>query len=174
MYIYRQSIFFIYLTITAVLVISDQLSKAYIAANYIYLYPVEINSWLNFTWINNSGAAFSLLSDMGGWQRWFLSTISFLASIYIIIYLSITEKNQKLLQIALTLILAGAVGNLIDRVVLGHVIDFISVHYNNKYFFPTFNIADTCISVGAVFLTVYWFTDCFSQKKRTKWRDIAK
>ena len=97
MYIYRQSIFFIYLAITAVLVISDQLSKSYIASNYIYLHPVEINSWLNFTWINNSGAAFSLLSDMGGWQRWFLSTISFLASIYIIIYLAITEKESKII-----------------------------------------------------------------------------
>jgi|APSaa5957512535_1039671.scaffolds.fasta_scaffold90592_2 signal peptidase II len=140
--------------LSAVLVIFDQLSKHYITANFTYGVPQQILSWLNFTWINNTGAAFSFLADMGGWQRWFLSGVSIIASIALGVWLVVTPSQQWLLRLTIALILGGAFGNLIDRVMLGFVVDFISVHYDKKYYFATFNIADSAISIGVVLLLI--------------------
>ena len=102
------------------------------------------------------GVAFSFLSDAGGWQRWFFTVISAAVSVYLLVWLMKLRRQQWLLSMALTLVLGGALGNLWDRVRLGHVIDFISVHWGNAYF-PTFNIADAAISVGAVLLIIDTF-----------------
>lgn len=99
----------------------------------------------------NEGAAFSFLSQAGGWQRWFLAGLSLIVSLIIVIWIYRLDRKEKGLAAALSLILGGAVGNLIDRVAQGRVTDFIQWYYAD-YYWPTFNIADSAISVGAVIL----------------------
>ena len=105
-------------------------------------------SWFNLTLQHNTGAAFSFLSDAGGWQRYFFSGIAVVISVALVIWLYRLPAKQWLLALSLGLILGGALGNLWDRLVLGYVVDFISVHYRGWYF-PAFNIADSAITVGA-------------------------
>ena len=109
----------------------------------MYVLPV-----FNLTLHYNSGAAFSFLSDAGGWQRWFFIVVSLGVSLALMVWMALIKNQQKLLTFSLCMILAGAVGNLVDRVALGYVVDFISLHWSN-YYFPAFNWADTCITVGA-------------------------
>ena len=104
----------------------------------------------------NDGAAFSILSDAGGWQSWFLSIVSFAVSGFIFFWIFRLKPSEHLLGFALAIILGGAIGNLIDRVLLGHVVDFILLYYSG-FFFPTFNVADTAISVGAILLIIEMF-----------------
>ncbi len=96
----------------------------------------------------NSGAAFSFLADAGGWQRWFFTAIAVGASVMILIWLARLTAAEKLQGVALSLILAGALGNFYDRLVLGHVVDFLDFYWGD-YHFPAFNIADTAITIGA-------------------------
>jgi signal peptidase II len=155
-----------FFTLSIVIIILDQLSKHYITANFIYGVPQQISSWLNFTWINNSGAAFSFLADMGGWQRWLLSCVSIIASVAMVAWLIMTPKDNLLLRLTIALILGGACGNLIDRVMMGYVVDFISVHYEYTYYFATFNIADSAISVGVVLLIIDMILQSKQHKKK--------
>ncbi len=104
----------------------------------------------------NEGAAFSFLADAGGWQRWLLTGISLVVSIGITVWLMRLPKQQLMLRISLALVLGGALGNLIDRALFGHVIDFLVVHYD-QYYFPAFNVADAAISLGAVGLVLDMF-----------------
>ena len=104
----------------------------------------------------NEGAAFSFLADAGGWQRWFLTGISAVVSVALVVWLRRVEAHQVYLRFGLVLILGGAVGNLIDRAFQGYVVDFLIVHYE-QYYFPAFNVADAAISVGAVFLLLDLF-----------------
>jgi len=97
------------------------------------------------------GAAFSFLSDAGGWQRWFFAIVSLIVSVVLIFWLSRLPARQYLLATALALVLGGAIGNLWDRVFLGYVVDFIDIFYQ-KHHWPAFNIADTSITVGAILL----------------------
>ncbi|WP_232059085.1 signal peptidase II [Kineobactrum salinum] len=130
-------------------VVLDQLTKG-LADQYLqYGTPVPLTPWFNLTLQYNSGAAFSFLSDAGGWQRYLFSVVAGMISLVLIVWLSRLSRGQYLLGLALALILGGAIGNLWDRLVLGHVIDFISVHYGG-YYFPAFNLADSAITVGAV------------------------
>lgn len=148
----KKKILLVYATLVCVIVVLDQVSK-YVATSYLlYGVPEIVWSWFNLTLIHNQGAAFSFLADMGGWQRWFLTGVSSVAVIGLAIWLAYTPKQDILLRLTIALILAGAIGNLYDRITLGYVIDFISVHYNNLYFFPTFNIADSAISCGVALL----------------------
>jgi signal peptidase II len=101
--------------------------------------------------LHNEGAAFSFLSAAGGWQRWVFIGLGVVVSAGILIWLRRLPKGQSLLAAGLSLILGGALGNVIDRVLLGHVIDFIRVHYEDHYF-PAFNVADTAISIGAALI----------------------
>lgn len=140
----------------AVIVLVDQITKVWADASLVYGQPNPILPVLDITLHYNPGAAFSFLSDAGGWQRWFFTVISAAVSIYLLVWLMKLGREQWLLSMALTLVLGGALGNLWDRVRLGHVIDFISVHWGNAYF-PTFNIADAAISVGAVLLIIDTF-----------------
>jgi signal peptidase II len=131
-----------------VLIVLDQYTKGLASGNLDYGRPVEVFSWFNLTLQHNSGAAFSFLSDAGGWQRYFFSIIAAVISVVLVIWLFRLQDKQWLLALSLALILGGALGNLWDRLALGYVVDFISVHYGGRYF-PAFNIADSAISVGA-------------------------
>jgi len=119
----------------------------------VYAQPVEILPVLNFTLLYNPGAAFSFLADQSGWQRWFFTAIKLAVSIMLIVWITRLPRTLLWLPAALALILGGALGNLFDRVLFGHVIDFISVHWQNAYF-PAFNLADSAISIGAVMMVV--------------------
>lgn len=137
--------------LAAVVVLLDQYTKALASSGLEYAQPVRVFWWFNLTLHHNEGAAFSFLSDAGGWQRYFFTVLASVISIALAIWLTVMPRAQRLLALSLGLILGGALGNLWDRVALGYVVDFISVHYENHYF-PTFNIADSAISVGAVLM----------------------
>lgn len=130
------------------MVLLDQWTKHLANTTLSYGQPVYVLPVFNLTLHYNTGAAFSFLSDAGGWQRWFFIVVSLGVSISLMIWMALIKNQQKLLTFSLCMILAGAVGNLVDRVLLGYVVDFISLHWNNHYF-PAFNWADTCITVGA-------------------------
>ena len=104
-----------------------------------------------FVVVHNTGAAFSFLADAGGWQRWFLTTVSFVVSIVIAVWMTRLKSSEKLLALSLSLILGGALGNLIDRAFQGYVVDFILLYYDDWYF-PAFNVADSAVSVGAALM----------------------
>ncbi len=135
--------------LAAVIVILDQWTKGLATAHLQYARPVEVLPIFNLTLQHNEGAAFSFLSDAGGWQRWFFTAVAVIASVVLSVWLTRLEREQVLLALSLALILGGAIGNLWDRLALGYVVDFISVHYKGWYF-PAFNVADSAISVGAV------------------------
>lgn len=132
----------------------DQLTKYLADTQLVYGQPVEIFSWFNLTLAYNTGAAFSFLASASGWQRWFFTAIALVAVVVITFWLRKLKPHEWLVALSLSLILSGAVGNLIDRVFYGHVIDFIQWHYKG-YYWPAFNIADSAISVGAVLLVVH-------------------
>lgn len=134
-----------------VVILLDQYTKALAVSHLEYAQPVRVFWWFNLTLHHNTGAAFSFLSDAGGWQRYFFTAVASVISIALAVWLTVMPRGQRLLALALGLILGGALGNLWDRVTLGYVVDFISVHYDNHYF-PTFNIADSAISIGAACL----------------------
>ena len=126
----------------------DILSKNFIQNRIIYGEQVEITSFLSLVHFQNTGAAFSFLSDQGGWQRYFLIAISLLAVLYIPWLINQYKKNI-LIVIGLLLILGGAIGNLYDRISYGYVIDFIYLHFA-EFYWPAFNVADSAISLGVL------------------------
>ena len=140
-----------WLGLSIVVVVLDQCTKYLAEAKLVHKVPLEVMPSFNLTLLYNPGAAFSFLSDASGWQRWFFVTISLAASVFLVYWLRKLEPQQRLLALALSLVLGGAVGNLIDRLLLGHVVDFIQVYYRDFYW-PAFNIADSAITVGAVLL----------------------
>ncbi|MGD8852571.1 MAG: signal peptidase II [Gammaproteobacteria bacterium] len=141
-----------WLTLSAAVVLLDQITKLAADAALVYAEPVPVvPSFFNLTLMYNRGAAFSFLSDAAGWQRWFFVAVSLGASVLLLFWLRRLKPEQWILALALSLVLGGAVGNLIDRLWLGHVIDFIQLYYKDFYW-PAFNIADSAITVGAVLL----------------------
>lgn len=140
-----------WLALALLVVVLDQLTKTMAVDRLAYAEQFVVFPFFNFTLLYNPGAAFSFLGDASGWQRWFFVAVSSGATIFLTIWLSRLKPEQILLAAAVTLVLGGAVGNLIDRLWLGYVVDFIQVHYRESYF-PAFNIADSAISVGAVLL----------------------
>ncbi len=145
--------------ISLMVVVLDQSTKL-LADHYLNYYdPIAIMPMFNFTLLYNKGAAFSFLSDAGGWQRWFFTIVSSIISVVLIIWLRKLKASQKLLITSIALILGGAIGNLIDRSLYGHVIDFLDVYYQ-QYHWPAFNLADSAISIGAVLLII----DSFKNK----------
>lgn len=134
-----------------VVIVLDQYTKGLATAALDYGRPQPVFSWFNLTLQHNTGAAFSFLSDAGGWQRYFFSVVAVVISIALAVWLLTLSSGQWLLALSLGLILGGALGNLWDRLAHGYVVDFISVHYGGWYF-PAFNIADSAISVGAACL----------------------
>jgi len=141
----------IWLVLSALVIVLDQLTK-WVAVSELQLYqqvPI-IDDLFSFTLAYNTGAAFSFLADASGWQRWLFAVIAVVVSIVLCVWLA--RRSEKLEAIALALILGGAIGNLYDRVIHGKVTDFILVHWQQSWFFPAFNIADSAITVGAALL----------------------
>lgn len=142
-----------WLWLTIIWLVIDQLTK-YLVVDSMELYQsIEILSFFNLTYVQNPGAAFSFLADQAGWQRWFFTAVASIASIVFIYWLAKTPKEQKCLGIAFALILSGALGNLIDRVLFGYVIDFIDVYIGDNHW-PAFNVADSVIFVGAALMII--------------------
>jgi signal peptidase II len=134
--------------LSAGVILLDHATK-WLASNALeYARPVPVLPVLDFTLLHNRGAAFSFLSDAGGWQRWFFAAVAFGVSSWLVLWIRRLPPGKGWLAAGLALILGGALGNLLDRVVLGHVVDFISVHWGPHYF-PAFNLADSAITVGA-------------------------
>ena len=147
-----------WLWLSSLVVVLDQITKQ-VAENTLLLHkPLAVFPGFNWTLMYNEGAAFSFLSDAGGWQRWFFIILSSAISIALIIWLRQLRKNQQVLSAGIAFILGGAIGNLIDRSLTGHVIDFIQVYYKDLYW-PAFNIADSAITLGAGLLIVDMFLE---------------
>jgi len=138
------------LILAAIILVLDLLSKRWVEFNLSYGQQIVITDFFNLVLAYNAGAAFSFLSDASGWQRWFLSTIAVLVAI-LIVYLLYKHTSNRLFCFALSLILGGALGNLWDRITLGHVVDFMDFHVVG-YHWPAFNLADSAIFCGACLL----------------------
>lgn len=148
-----------WLWLTSIVVILDLWTKN-LASQYLQMYsPVVVISGFNLTLMHNTGAAFSFLSDAGGWQRWFFICLTFVVCTFILIWLHSLKANERWLACALAMILGGAFGNLWDRMTLGYVVDFIDISLSflpwrifNPW--PAFNIADSAIFIGATMLII--------------------
>jgi signal peptidase II len=146
-----------WLVLAGVLIILDQLTKLYFDGLLRYGQRIAVLPFFDFTLLYNPGAAFSFLAQADGWQRWFFTILGLGASVFIV-WMMHKSRSNKRLMLALTLILGGALGNVIDRIAYGHVVDFLDFHWDwlSPVFFqghfPAFNVADSAISVGAVCL----------------------
>ena len=139
--------------LAVVVVILDQLTK-YIASTSLEMFkPVAVMPMFNWALMHNTGAAFSFLADAGGWQRWFFALIAVVVSTVIVLWIKRLQQHEKWQAIALALILGGAIGNVIDRIWLGYVVDFIQVYYQ-QWYWPAFNIADSAIFIGVVMIII--------------------
>ena len=141
-----------WLAIAFVIIVADQFTKMLILDGFQLGDSRTVTSFFNIVRAHNTGAAFSFLNDASGWQRWFFIGLGFAASGFIVWMLT-RHGEQRLFGWALALILGGAIGNVIDRLLHGYVVDFVQVHYGGWYF-PAFNVADSAITVGAVLLIV--------------------
>ena len=148
--LHPRRLFFWYL-IAFFIMILDQFTKQLITGSFNYGDVQDITAYFNLVRVHNYGAAFSFLSEAGGWQRWALSSVAGIVSIGIIIWISRVPDNKHYERLALALILGGALGNLIDRMMLGYVVDFLDFHWSGMHF-PAFNVADSCITLGAILL----------------------
>jgi signal peptidase II len=158
----------VWLGIAAIIIVFDQFTKRMILGFTKFGESIEITSFFNIVHAYNKGAAFSFLANAGGWQRWFFTVLGVAVSAFII-FMIFRSSSQKLFCFALAFIMAGAIGNVIDRVLYGHVVDFIQVHHSwmdppfAGGFFPAFNIADSAITIGAICLII----DEFLRVKRS-------
>lgn len=152
------------LWLSALVILLDQITKILADSSLSYAVKNAVFPGFNLTLLYNQGAAFSFLSDAGGWQRWFFILLSSAISLFLFFWIKKLNEDERILNISLTLILGGAIGNLIDRSVYGHVIDFIQVYYD-VYYFPAFNIADSAITLGAGLLILDMFVNDHSEEK---------
>ena len=153
----------VWLWLSVLVFVIDQWTKN-IASTSLELYvPNKITDFFNLTLMHNKGVAFSLLADQSGWQRYFLSIVAILIIIWLLYWLFKNRYSQKLQNVALVLVIGGALGNVYDRIVLGYVVDFIELHYSG-YYWPAFNVADSAICVGALLLII----DAFKNKEGAK------
>jgi signal peptidase II len=141
-----------WLGLSLALLIADQFTKVLILGYYRLGDTTYVTSFFNIVRAHNTGAAFSFLAAASGWQRWFFTAIGIAAAVFIVWMLR-SHAGQKLFSFALACILGGAVGNVIDRLLYGYVVDFIQVHWQGWYF-PAFNVADSAITVGAACLVL--------------------
>ncbi|CAM2939408.1 signal peptidase II [Pseudomonas gessardii] len=147
-----------WLVLSLLVLVIDQVSKAHFEGTLeMFQQIVVIPDYFSWTLAYNTGAAFSFLADSGGWQRWLFALIAVVVSAVLVVWLKRLGRNDTWLAIALALVLGGALGNLYDRIALGHVIDFILVHWQNRWYFPAFNFADSAICVGAIMLALDMF-----------------
>jgi signal peptidase II len=148
-----------WLSLSALVIVLDQLSKAWINSHFTYGENFRVAELFDLVLAHNTGAAFSFLDDAGGMQRWLFTAIAIIASVWIV-WLLRRHSTQVLFAWALSMILGGALGNLIDRISYGYVVDFLSFHWD-EYYFPAFNLADSAITCGAFLLIL----DSFKEKK---------
>lgn len=144
-----------WLGVSTLIIVLDQWSKAVITSHFQHGESMPVTGFFNLVLAHNQGAAFSFLNEAGGWQRWLFSALAIAASVWIILLLQ-RHQSQKLFCFALALIMGGALGNLVDRIAYGYVVDFLDFHWNT-YSFPSFNLADSAITCGAAL----WLLDSF-------------
>lgn len=149
--------------ISVIAVILDQWTKQAIVDGMDLYQSIQILPFFNFTYVHNYGAAFSILYDAGGWQRYFLSAVALIVSAVIVWWLRQSTKEQVLLPVAFSFILGGALGNVIDRILHGYVIDFLDFYYAS-YHWPAFNVADSAIFIGAGLLIIDMFVNKETKK----------
>lgn len=149
----------VWLWLAAVVIALDQITK-YWAQTLLALHqPEAVMPFLNMTLMYNPGAAFSFLADAGGWQRWFFIALAVLVSLVLFFWMARLKSGERWTAIGLSLVLGGALGNVVDRILHGHVIDFIDVYYR-QWHWPAFNVADSAITAGVVLLLL----DSFRQR----------
>jgi signal peptidase II len=154
-----------WLLLSVLILVVDRVTKDIFEGTLSMYQRIEvIPGYFDWTLAYNTGAAFSFLADAAGWQRWFFAAIAIVVSVVLVIWLKRLKRHETLLAVALAMVLGGALGNLYDRVVLGHVVDFILVHWQSRWFFPAFNLADTFITIGAILLAL----DMFKSDKSVK------
>ena len=141
-----------WLGLALVVIVLDQFSKTLILGDFVFGESRHVTSFFNVVRVHNSGAAFSFLAGASGWQRWFFVGLGAVASIFIVWMLK-RHPEQKLFCFAVSMILGGALGNVIDRLMHGYVVDFIQLHYAG-WAFPSFNLADSAITLGAICLVL--------------------
>ncbi|MGB5254854.1 MAG: signal peptidase II [Sedimenticolaceae bacterium] len=150
------------LWLSALVVVADQISKFWIMARFEDYEVLTIWPVFNLTLVYNTGAAFSFLSDAGGWQRWFFIVVGVVVSAVMAVWLGQLHREERLTAYGLALVIGGAVGNLIDRIWLGKVVDFLQWHWQ-EWYWPSFNLADSAITVGVVLLLI---DGLFGQRRR--------
>ncbi|NMH58963.1 signal peptidase II [Alteromonas ponticola] len=154
-----------FLWISMIVLILDQWTKIAVRDSMNLYQSIQVLPFFNLTYVHNYGAAFSFLSDAGGWQRWFFTGIAVVVSIVIFWWLKQSPKSQKLLPVAFSFILGGAVGNVYDRIAYGYVIDFLDF-YAGQWHWPAFNIADSAIFIGAGLLIIDMFINKDTQEQK--------
>jgi len=147
----RDFIMLKWLWLSLLAIILDQASKLAIAGSMQLYQSIPIMPFFNLTYIHNTGAAFSFLNGAGGWQRWFFAGLAVVISAVMVVWLARLKRHETLLAVALSLVLGGAVGNLIDRLAYGYVIDFLDFYYQTWHF-AVFNIADSAITLGVMLM----------------------
>ena len=156
-----QSLRWLWLTVPVILI--DQVSKWIVTVQLDEYDRINMLPFFDLVRFHNTGAAFSLLADAGGWQHWFFTGVAVIVSLGIFWYQwTLPEKGCRTLAMGLALILAGAIGNLIDRLMFGYVVDFLFFYYN-EWSFPAFNVADSVISIG---VTLVLFDSFFLEQRR--------
>jgi signal peptidase II len=145
-----------WLWLSLITLIADQWSKIVVDSSMNLYQSIAVSPFFNLTYVRNTGAAFSFLSEAGGWQRWFFAIMAIIISIVLVVWIYRLKKHETLLAIALALILGGAIGNLVDRLAYGYVIDFLDVYYQGWHW-PAFNVADMAISLGVLLMLLESF-----------------
>lgn len=162
-----------WLWLALLMAVIDQITKQLVVANFSLYESVNILPFFNLTYMQNTGAAFSFLADAGGWQRWFFTVIAVVISSVLLFWMKKAKSTDVLLPVAFALIISGAIGNVIDRLLFGYVIDFLDFYVGN-YHWPAFNIADSAIFVGAALMIYDSFTsteasaEASTEKSKTK------
>ena len=160
----RNPLTFAWLAIALVVVLLDLWTK-YLASTHLELYqPQAVYSWLNWRLAHNPGAAFSFLAGAGGWQRWFFTGLALVVSVFLLAWLLRTRREERLVPLALVLVLGGAIGNTVDRLRHGYVVDFIDVHARGWHW-PAFNVADSAIVCGIILLLLDAFREFLAERK---------
>ncbi len=156
-----------WLWLSLLALILDQISKLAIVGSMELYQSIPVIPFVNLTYVHNTGAAFSFLSEAGGWQRWFFASLAAVISVVITIWIARLKQHETLLAVALALVLGGAIGNLIDRLAYGYVIDFIDI-YVDSWHWPAFNIADSAITIGVVLMLVDSFELINAKQSKTQ------